>query len=98
MENKITCLHCGFDYVRHIIIKTWTRQPDDETAIKTVVDNAGEISVTRVNNTAENPSSRQHGLSLTFWCEGCDENFELTIAQHKGQTIVGKRPLQNQTQ
>lgn len=35
-----------------------------------------------------NPSSRRQGLSIRLWCEGCHWRSKLTIAQHKGCTLV----------
>jgi hypothetical protein len=35
-----------------------------------------------------NPSERRQGLAIAFSCEDCDAKLELTIAQHKGNTIV----------
>ena len=35
-----------------------------------------------------NPSARRDGLAIRFWCESCDARPVLTIAQHKGSTLV----------
>ena len=36
-----------------------------------------------------NPSERRAGLKLHFRCEICGAKFAVSIAQHKGQTLVG---------
>ena len=38
-----------------------------------------------------NPSDRRHGLAVAFTCEACPFQGELTVAQHKGATLVGWR-------
>jgi hypothetical protein len=38
-----------------------------------------------------NPSWRRDGIAIEFCCEGCGSIGELTIAQHKGVTLVGWR-------
>ncbi len=35
-----------------------------------------------------NPSERRQGIGIGFWCEECDCRSILTIAQHKGRTLV----------
>jgi hypothetical protein len=37
------------------------------------------------------PSSRRDGLAIAFWCEGCHGEFELTLAQHMGNTEISWR-------
>ena len=38
-----------------------------------------------------NPSLRRHGLAICFECEFCGRTIELTIAQHKGQSLLAWR-------
>jgi hypothetical protein len=35
-----------------------------------------------------NPSSRRNGVVIRFWCEDCDVISELTLEQHKGNTLL----------
>ena len=44
---------------------------------------------------SRNPSSRRHGIAISFFCEGCHETSELTVAQHKGYTFLAWRPAPN---
>jgi hypothetical protein len=37
---------------------------------------------------AGNPSARRNGVAIRFWCEQCSDISELTIAQHKGTSLV----------
>ena len=39
-------------------------------------------------SSADNPSSRRSGVAITFDCEGCSMKQLMTIAQHKGQTLI----------
>jgi hypothetical protein len=45
------------------------------------------------SNGSGNPSERRDGLAVPFWCETCEGNSELMIAQHKGQSFVGWRKV-----
>jgi hypothetical protein len=67
-------------------------------------EDAAQTIVTRITGTASNdpeieslveesrwlmnPSNRRDGIGIKFYCEGCPNVSELTIAQHKGQTLV----------
>lgn len=35
-----------------------------------------------------NPSSRRHGVTVRFGCEHCRGLSQLSIAQHKGSSII----------
>jgi hypothetical protein len=37
---------------------------------------------------AANPSARRHGIRIEFECEDCGHASQLTLAQHKGETLV----------
>ena len=43
------------------------------------------------NKGSGNPSWRRHGLAICFECEFCGRTSELTIAQHKGQSLLAWR-------
>jgi hypothetical protein len=54
---------------------------------------AGGLAATHLqpSNQVANPSGRRHGLAIAFDCEGCGDEIELTIAQHKGLTAFAWR-------
>jgi len=88
-DQFLCCPNCSGQYLHHYLVSIFDRQEDDETVSVTVVQHR-DTSFTQQLPTApgENPSLRRHGLAVAFWCEGCDALNELTIAQHKGMTVV----------
>ena len=54
---------------------------------RVVVDDCTEVDVV-ANDTSGNPSDRRDALAVRFWCEGCAAEPVLTIAQHKGQSLL----------
>jgi hypothetical protein len=51
------------------------------------------IVETERSSESRNPSSRRHGLAISFFCEGCHETSELTFDQRKGNTILAWREI-----
>jgi hypothetical protein len=90
-EQVLVCPRCGGGYLHHRGVISYDRNEDDKQTIETLVEN-GTTSVSVVPSTASrNPSSRRDGIAIQFECEGCGDSFELTIAQHKGVTLVAWR-------
>ncbi|MCZ8311975.1 MAG: hypothetical protein O9320_14080 [Magnetospirillum sp.] len=91
-DEELLCPHCGSISIHHEHVKVFSRSEDEEkVAVTTITPTTREAaSITSVQTTAGkgNPSSRRHGLSISFRCEQCPEKFELDIAQHKGSTYV----------
>ena len=58
-----------------ITAKTETNKPD--MTVCSIKD--GDISI---------PSLRRDGVRMHFWCETCDHDTFLEVAQHKGTTFV----------
>jgi hypothetical protein len=87
----LTCPHCGQSNLHHDAVTVFDRRGEDgPTAATTITGH----SVYREEGQAAdlaNPSSRRDGLAVSFWCEHCPAISELTIAQHKGITILGWR-------
>lgn len=49
------------------------------------------------------PSLDRDAVGIRFWCEMCHSKYELTLAQHKGQTLIkwrllGRMPVDEWTQ
>lgn len=110
MKNDMTtepfdlrCPRCGSDYLHQGKVTVFERAEDG--AVTTVITVPGDSSAHLKSVPSDqilNPSSRRHGLSVEFWCEGCNSKeagdyIELTLAQHKGNTLMGWRfsPLKN---
>ena len=82
---ELLCPKCGFNYLHHDRVEIFDRTEDASSGVHAVVDD-GKVTVdTSLNG---NPSSRRHGLTIHFWCESCKAKPVLTIAQHKGNTII----------
>jgi hypothetical protein len=82
----------GIDFVEFPIVGSpahlFDRSEDGElTAVTTV---ARGLTATHLlpSNQVANPSGRRHGLAIAFDCEGCGDEIELTLAQHKGVTAL----------
>ena len=97
--NELVCPNCGSNYLHHYKVEVSDRGEDDEYVLYTSIrtgDYPGcegsspySTSVKQITNTkSRNPSYRRHGLRVLFWCENCDIEPELMIAQHKGCTIL----------
>jgi predicted RNA-binding Zn-ribbon protein involved in translation (DUF1610 family) len=83
----LACPRCGGEYLHHTGAVFFDRGEDADSVVKIVV--SGATSTTSVEPGAGNPSSRRHGMFVTFECEQCgtpDDVLQLNIAQHKGAT------------
>jgi hypothetical protein len=85
----LTCPQCGGDYLHHAAVTVFSRNKEDGPVTATVIDERNGVrreegpTVTRAC-----PSSRRDGLAIAFWCELCPALSELTVAQHKGITVL----------
>src|SRR5262245_35871385 len=84
----LQCPHCGSDYLHQRCVTVYERKEDAPLTIKTEVSRSGANVMTVPSESSGNPSSRRHGLSIVFECEGCPYRPELTFEQHKGVTVV----------
>jgi hypothetical protein len=89
--TALRCPRCNEVYLHHAEVKVFERGEDAErTTVTTVAD--GRTNTAVVNSSGcGNPSSRRHGLTISFWCEMCDAKPVLTLEQHKGQTFLAWR-------
>lgn len=87
-EDVLLCPRCGQDYLHSGRIFVYERSEDAPETTLVLVD-GGQISANVVpSKNCENPSARRNGIAIEFWCENCESNSQLAIAQHKGQTYV----------
>ena len=82
---ELLCPNCGFNYLHHDRIEIFERVEDATHGVHVSVADGKAILDTSL---AGNPSSRRHGVAIYFWCECCKATPVLTIAQHKGNTVV----------
>ena len=89
-DGLLLCPTCGFDYLHHDRVTTHSRAEDeDEDAAVRVVDVLDErMEGGGARRPPSNPSKRRSGVVIEGWCEGCDQRWMLTLAQHKGQTQI----------
>jgi hypothetical protein len=92
----LVCPRCGFNYLHQGCVTVYDRSEDERTTRVVEVANGSATLSNLPSDNAANPSSRRHGLAISFSCEGCgggtsDDIIELTVAQHKGQTVVAWR-------
>lgn len=85
-ENTMLCPNCGSNYLHHMCVEVFDREEDDMNGVYTCVSNH-KIESKR-GPLKGNPSRRRDGIKINFVCEDCDAEPILTIAQHKGQTLV----------
>ena len=83
-EHTLLC-PCGDMYIHQRAVEVFNRSEDAEEGTHVLVD---EENITVDRDLTGNPSLRRQGLSIYFWCEGCGDTSKLTIAQHKGVTLV----------
>lgn len=89
-NSELVCPRCASTYLHHGAVTNYDRSEDEETVTKAVV-NGKDVSITAGAPNDGNPSSRRHGLVIAFSCEACGDGLELTVAQHKGMTLMGWR-------
>lgn len=86
-EKVLQCPCCQKgEYLTHSTIDVFQRHEDEEECLHTRTD--GFVTTTKKTKGRGNPSSRRHGLSVELICEMCEGRSRLTLAQHKGTTIM----------
>jgi hypothetical protein len=84
----LTCPHCRGNNLYHGSVTVFSREREDgPVTARTVTDHGVYRSEGWAVDDA-NPSSRRGGCTIAFECEACNVTSELTIAQHKGVTIL----------
>ena len=89
--QELRCPRCGYTDLHHGQVTVFDRNEDAEmTAVTTVAAGFAKTHLLPSSQVG-NPSSRRHGLAITFACDGCGDDLELTVAQHKGKTLFAWR-------
>jgi hypothetical protein len=81
----LLCPNCGEFYLHHDRVTIFERSEEDAPSHSLEVDGIWKM---RKVEGGDNPSCRRDGVAVRFWCECCSAISELTIAQHKGTTIM----------
>lgn len=89
----LQCPRCGDQYLHSGRIQTFDRPKEDATSGRIVTVGKDVLVEERANvdGNSRNPSLRRHGIAIAFSCECCGDDLELTLAQHKGATLIGWR-------
>lgn len=82
---ELLCPNCNSNYLHHDRVEIFDRSEDATSGLHVTI---AEGKATIDSSLSGNPSTRRHGLTVHFWCEECKATPLLTIAQHKGNTIV----------
>ena len=84
--RTLLCPACESAFTHQGRVEVWNR-PEDETRPGVAVDEDGALHEVSAE---DNPSRRRDGVRIWFVCEvvGCEAQFALTVAQHKGETII----------
>ena len=81
--QALKCPACGSAYLHHEKVEIFNRSEDAPDGLHVVVDG---LRQTCDRNLLGNPSSRRHGMTISFSCENCHANPVMMISQHKAVT------------
>jgi len=93
-EFCLRCPRCGDMYTHHGDVRVYWRDREDGTTRVTKIE-CGHVIAEICP--PPNPSARRDAVGIMFTCEGCQgcddspfpsEEYELVIAQHKGETFL----------
>lgn len=79
------CPRCGGAHLHHTMVTHHLRETEDG------LSSASFLPGQHVKPLGGNPSARRGGVVISFECERCGPDLELTIAQHKGETELAWR-------
>ena len=90
-EDSLLCPTCQQPYIHHTYVKIFERHLHEDGPSAVIHVNGfkdGKFVTHESSNSARNPSMRRDGIRIGFWCESCEHHIELTLAQHKGFTLM----------
>jgi hypothetical protein len=92
-DGLVVCPRCGGERTHHGAVTIYQRLEGEDGRRILITRIVNEQIATSVVDAPQAgcPSSRRNGLAIVFECEHCQQHFELTLAQHKGQTLVDWR-------
>ena len=99
-ENELVCPSCGGTYLHHQFIEVYLTEEDGSgekpsmrVSCEQEVKGKYKPFVAVDGDMRNNPSARRGGIVIQFWCEGCNLRSRLSLAQHKGQTLIEHKML-----
>jgi hypothetical protein len=87
-DDCLLCPKCGGEHIHHKRVAVFDRLYEDAPTHAILAGQASVSFQTGPWAESNNPSSRRDGVAIKFWCEDCQSLFALTLAQHKGQTLL----------
>jgi hypothetical protein len=88
-DTVLACPACGNENLHQTRIEVFTRRGEDATeGVHVAVAHDVGAPVTMDVNLDDNPSRRRDGILVHFTCEHCFALPILSIAQHKGFTLL----------
>ena len=91
--TSLTCPQFHGQYLHHDVITVFEREREDAPSQALVVAGRRQVSSVDDPRAGNNPSTRRDGVPIRFWCETCPAISELTMAQHKGLSLLEWRPV-----
>jgi len=88
--TALQCPGCESAYVHQHEVHVYERLQDAVTGTHVCVRGLDkpQPQVVVGSSMVGNPSTRRQGITIHFWCEHCKCRFLLTVAQHKGFTLM----------
>lgn len=88
----LACPRCGSTRLHHTVVRLFQRERDDERTLVVDVADRTVMTTSAASAIVGNPSEREDGLTIQFWCEECGGGDEaavfLDIAQEENGTSL----------
>ena len=84
-ENADDAAYLHFD---RVTVHAREEDGDPDTTVVEFPDRPSQGAQRPSQHVPSNPSRRRSGIVVEGWCEHCSGRWELTLAQHKGQTLI----------
>ena len=93
----LLCPKCTGAFLHSTYVVAYDRKEGGLKTFETFVDGIDLRRTVADAEASDNPSEHRHGIAIGFWCEACgeDDEFELTLAQHKGETLAQWRVVES---
>jgi len=82
---ELLCPSCGGEFLRQKQAQVFARSEDATAGVRVTFGDSGFAVDSGMGG---NPSPRQDGISISLECDQCGAMSELTVSQHKGQTLI----------
>jgi hypothetical protein len=87
--SNLLCPRCNEAYLHHRTVRVYDRGENEDLTTVTAVNDGLVASHLYPSKGLPNPSARRDGIAINFECEICSGGITLTLAQHKGHTLIG---------